>query len=256
MNYSSIYDSLIQRARSRQLEAGIFIEKHHVIPKCIGGSDASENIVNLTPEEHYVAHQLLMKLHPGVRELAFAAHLMTTHHSGKRNTNKSYGWIKKKLYGNPEGYSLPEETRIKMSKSRKGKKHSEETKRKISEANKGKKRSDDVRKAMSDRQMGVKKGPNKTPRSEEHSRKIAEALKGRKLPDEVKIKLSESRKGIPVSEEAKLKISKANRGRVFSEEHRAKISAARKGVKASEEAKQKMRDAHAKRNALKNVVFI
>ena len=57
MNYSAIYDSLINRARLRALTS--YKEGHHIVPKCMGGTDDKDNLVDLTPEEHYLAHQLL-----------------------------------------------------------------------------------------------------------------------------------------------------------------------------------------------------
>lgn len=64
MNYQKHYELLIERAKSRTL-AGYF-ERHHIIPKCMGGSDEPENIANLAPEEHFVAHQLLVKIYPEI----------------------------------------------------------------------------------------------------------------------------------------------------------------------------------------------
>ena len=58
----------------------------------MNGSDEPENIVNLTPEEHYVAHQLLIKMHPGNSAIVFAAYMMTVGRIG----NKLYGWLRKK----------------------------------------------------------------------------------------------------------------------------------------------------------------
>jgi hypothetical protein len=90
MDYCKIYNSLINRARNRTLEC--YSEKHHVIPKCMGGSDESFNIVKLTPEEHYVAHQLLLKIYLNSPQLVYAANMMTV----GRTTNKIYGWIKRR----------------------------------------------------------------------------------------------------------------------------------------------------------------
>lgn len=79
MNYSYHYDRLITRARCRILSG--YRERHHVIPRCMGGTDAIDNLVNLTPEEHYVAHQLLVKMYPGIRGLIFAIVLMSNGNS-------------------------------------------------------------------------------------------------------------------------------------------------------------------------------
>lgn len=76
MDYAAIYARLVARAKSRVLTG--YREKHHVIPKCLGGSDDDENVVELTVEEHYVAHQLLLKMYPAENGLLFAAMFMTT----------------------------------------------------------------------------------------------------------------------------------------------------------------------------------
>lgn len=57
--YASWYWSLINRAKSRSLPHHIYKERHHIIPRCMGGSNQSVNLVNLTAKEHYIAHLLL-----------------------------------------------------------------------------------------------------------------------------------------------------------------------------------------------------
>lgn len=94
MNYRKHYENLIKRAQSRVLTA--YTESHHIIPRCMGGTDESENLVNLTPEEHYVAHQLLVKIYPNNVGLICAAMLMTGHKNKQRAQNKVYGWLKRK----------------------------------------------------------------------------------------------------------------------------------------------------------------
>jgi hypothetical protein len=89
MNYQKHYNLLIERAKYRVLKS--YTEKHHIIPECIGGSNAKDNLVRLTPEEHYVAHQLLVKMYPDNAKLIFAAHMLN-----KGRNNKLYGWIRKK----------------------------------------------------------------------------------------------------------------------------------------------------------------
>ena len=91
MNYKKIYDSLIEKCRQRMIVEGC-VERHHIIPRCLGGEDSRENIVSMTPEEHYVAHQLLVKIHPKNYRLSLAAHMMTVN----RPSNKMYGWLKRR----------------------------------------------------------------------------------------------------------------------------------------------------------------
>jgi len=90
MNYTRIYEQLIDRSRDRVITG--YIEKHHIVPRCCGGTDKPSNIVKLTPEEHYLAHQLLVKIHPSNTGLAQAAAMMIP----SRPSNKMYGWLKKR----------------------------------------------------------------------------------------------------------------------------------------------------------------
>ena len=94
MNYERIYESLIEKAKNRVPPEG-YIERHHIIPRCLGGEDAEDNLVALTPEEHYLAHQMLVKIHPDEGSLIYAANKMCVGHKGRRN-NKRYGWLKRR----------------------------------------------------------------------------------------------------------------------------------------------------------------
>ena len=95
MNYQKHYDALIERARHRTISG--YSEQHHVVPKCLGGDDSVDNLVRLTAEEHYVAHQLLVKIHPDNSKLIYAACLMSHSPIGERINNKMFGWLKRKL---------------------------------------------------------------------------------------------------------------------------------------------------------------
>lgn len=115
MDYEKHYTVLIERAKNRILDTNVYFEKHHITPKCLGGTNAQDNIVRLFPEEHYIAHQLLVKMNPTNLKLIYALNIMST--STKyvsRQNNKRYGWARKKFV-----------------ELQRGKKHSEETKRKI-----------------------------------------------------------------------------------------------------------------------------
>lgn len=100
MNYNKIYNQIIERAKDRELEC--YTEKHHIIPRCMGGSDEESNLAKLTPEEHYVCHQLLVKIHPGNSKLIYAANMMCA-----KRDNKSYGWIRRRLSEAKRGKKMP-----------------------------------------------------------------------------------------------------------------------------------------------------
>ena len=57
--YKKWYDMIIENAQNRQIKG--YKERHHIIPKCLGGSNKKENLVDLTAREHFVCHWLLTK---------------------------------------------------------------------------------------------------------------------------------------------------------------------------------------------------
>lgn len=83
MNYKHIYNELIFKTKNRTL-AG-YSETHHIIPKCLGGSDDVENLVELSGREHFVAHLLLARIHGGT--LWHAVNMMS---NMKKYTNRVY----------------------------------------------------------------------------------------------------------------------------------------------------------------------
>lgn len=70
MDHQRIYNEIIDRALLRRVEG--YTEKHHIIPKCLGGSNDKINIVRLTAREHFLCHWLLFRAYPHNRKLAIA----------------------------------------------------------------------------------------------------------------------------------------------------------------------------------------
>lgn len=68
MNYQKIYYSIIEKSKNRIQTEGIF-EKHHIIPKSLGGNNSKENIAKLTPREHFICHWLLWKFTKGISKM-------------------------------------------------------------------------------------------------------------------------------------------------------------------------------------------
>ena len=97
MNYKKHYDNLILKAQNRNLNKSIYVEQHHIIPKCLGGVNRKSNLVLLLPHEHFVAHQLLVKINPTHAGLKYALFKMTLSTAKMKRNNKQYGWIKKQL---------------------------------------------------------------------------------------------------------------------------------------------------------------
>jgi len=96
VNYQKHYNKLIFRSPKTKPNVGYF-ERHRIIPGCLGGKYIDENIVWLTPEEHYVAHQFLVKIYPDNKKLIFAAKMMTVSDGIQKRGNKLYGWLRRKF---------------------------------------------------------------------------------------------------------------------------------------------------------------
>jgi hypothetical protein len=60
--YTAWYYNIINYAKSRTLLADVYTEKHHIIPKSLGGDNSKDNLVKLTAKEHFICHLLLPKM--------------------------------------------------------------------------------------------------------------------------------------------------------------------------------------------------
>ena len=87
-DYKKHYKALVGRAASR-IKQG-YTERHHITPKCLGGDECPDNLVELTAREHYIAHLMLVKIHTGNSKLVFAAHMMTIDRYGRRIGNSLF----------------------------------------------------------------------------------------------------------------------------------------------------------------------
>jgi hypothetical protein len=75
MNYQLIHDSIIDKAKTRVLPKETYTERHHIKPRCMGGTDDKSNLVDLTAKEHFIVHKLLVEIHPDVDGLVLAYYL-------------------------------------------------------------------------------------------------------------------------------------------------------------------------------------
>ena len=80
MQYLNIYNQLIEKAKHRDTPKPY--EKHHIIPKSLGGANNTLNLVKLTIREHFFAHRLLTKIHSGKaqKKMWFAYYRLSNRH--------------------------------------------------------------------------------------------------------------------------------------------------------------------------------
>lgn len=125
MNYALAYEQLVQKAKDRTVVPSA-IERHHILPKSMGGNNAKENIVFLTPREHYIAHHLLWKIHKNISmRRAFWCMMVIKNNNRKYKVNSKTYEILRVAQANEmrvlrAGVKDSDETRAKKSKSHTG----------------------------------------------------------------------------------------------------------------------------------------
>jgi hypothetical protein len=234
--YKKWYDSIIAQATIRTTTLS-YSEDHHIIPRSLGGTNDSSNIVNLSAREHFICHMLLTKCTTGTdrHKMLYAANMMSQiardYQHRYTPTSRLYEMLKKE-FGRIHserllGRKLTDEHKAKISEAGKGRVASKETIQKRTEKTTGKKRTFEQKETMRIAQLNRKK------KTEEEkaliSKKISESLKGKSTgpkSEETKQKLSQAltgkTKGVPKTEETKQKMRKPK-----SEAHRKAISEAR-----------------------------
>ena len=206
--YTKWYYNIIDQARTRSIDKSIYTERHHIIPKSLGGDNSPENLSRLTAREHLVCHKLLVHMlppGPSKRKMIMARFRMT--HKSKNNqryavSSREYErfkieWTKalsESKKGKP-GFKRSIETRSKMSTSRKGRTFSIESREKMRLAALGRKHTQETK--------------------EKFARRTSNRL------------------GAVLSEETKEKMRKAAKGRIFSEQHKLALKKAAKNRKST-----------------------
>jgi|694.fasta_scaffold47273_3 hypothetical protein len=187
--YSKYYYNIVSEAKSRILGHDTYVEKHHIIPRSLGGTNDPENIVKLTAKEHLICHQLLIRMTNGIQKskMAFAAWRMvfsSNKHKRFKVTARVYESIKlemsKAAKERSRFYKHSEESKQKIAESKLGKSRTVTWGEKIAKANTGKKRSPltaETKEKISQSLIGRKLGPI----SESHRQKVAESKKGKKI---------------------------------------------------------------------------
>ena len=90
MDYKNIYYSIIERHRNQS----DITEKHHIIPKSLGGDDTPENLVEVSPRVHYILHLLLYKMTSGNDRKKMWYAIWNMSNQGKIKTGSMYQFIR------------------------------------------------------------------------------------------------------------------------------------------------------------------
>jgi len=86
--YTTWYNNIVQRAKTRSLTE--YKERHHIIPRSLGGSDLQSNLVDLTAKEHFICHLLLPKMTYGKtkEKMVYAAWNMANQENSQQTRHK------------------------------------------------------------------------------------------------------------------------------------------------------------------------
>ena len=141
------YIDRILTLRNNKEDNENFQERHHIIPKCMGGSNDEQNLIYLYPQEHYYAHKLLAEENKEINSLQYAWWCMCS-------TN---GEPSREAFITPEEYAearkrvseLVSKNRRGINNPNYGKKFTEDHRKKIGASKIGKPRPKEVIEKMS-----------------------------------------------------------------------------------------------------------
>jgi hypothetical protein len=112
-HYIKRYRKFIQNIKSSEprIISG-YTETHHILPRCLHGKDTKENLIKLTPREHFLAHWLLWKAYPDYFPLA-SAFLQMNNKNPKLEfkgfqgqiTSRTYQRLKTEVYNRLKEYT-------------------------------------------------------------------------------------------------------------------------------------------------------
>ena len=196
--YRKWYNNIINCANSRIVEG--YTERHHIVPKSLGGTDDVSNLVKLTAREHFICHLLLTKFTTGHNKKLMNFAL------GKFIQNSP---LQQRIFNSWEYGKIRES----ISTARTGHKHSEETKKKMSEKAKGR------------TPWNKGKSTSGLTHSEDSNKKRSVTLTGRKRSNEFCLKVSAGKRGHTAG----------MAGKHHSEETKKKMSTSMQGARGSQQ---------------------
>lgn len=225
MDYKRIYAEFIKARREREPSLSGYTERHHIIPRCMGGGDEPANLIRLTAGDHFFAHLLLAKAHGGPLWYAVNALIRGSSIGGRRD-DLSFALRGRRWY---------ERTKIEFSAA-----HSKRMKGRFTgEAHPmyGKPCSPVALEKLNAR-LASGYNPMQSPEARE---KVSKALKGRVYSAETIQRMSSARMGKPLSLAVRANMSAGHKGKKLSAATIAKIVALNTGKRRTPEQVEAMR---------------
>lgn len=89
-HYMKTYEEFIKNilnTRGRFACGNKYHERHHILPRCMNGTDDEDNLIDLFAREHFEAHRLLALENPDNNKLVFAWNMMSVKGRAKNRYN-------------------------------------------------------------------------------------------------------------------------------------------------------------------------
>lgn len=123
MDYQKMYKNIVERAKSQNRKKlkktdvqYAYYENHHILPKCLDGTNDKDNLVLLTAREHFICHKLLVYIYPKNRNLIYAYTLLAFNKKKERKISSREYELAKSI----RKISLTAEIKKNISKGLKG----------------------------------------------------------------------------------------------------------------------------------------
>jgi hypothetical protein len=179
--YTKWYFSIIDSAQLSNISG--YTERHHIIPKSIGGSNDKTNIVKLTPKQHFICHRLLVKMTEGKtrQKMVYAFWIMSNKKRLHLVTSNSYSSAKNLIQEIMSNRIISDEFRQKCRTRQLGKKMLPQTQEALLKANLGKslntESKEKIRKSVKNWYENNKNTRIGEKRTEEQKKRMSEARK-------------------------------------------------------------------------------
>ena len=208
--YERWYSDLMSTRKTRILPKSVYAERHHIIPRCLGGTDDADNIVRLLTKEHFIAHLLLARIHSGkdgMRMVHALRRMLTGNQSHRYIPNsRTYQTIRTLSMEKCSGENNPMWGKTGENHPSYGKHeqiYTEEFRKKVGEKSKGRVWTEEQRAKRKAAQIAYWADPEnrkkqsvklkQVERTEEWNKKISEGQKGRIHSPETRAKISQAR---------------------------------------------------------------
>lgn len=191
--YQKIYNSIINRGLTRGLDKSsvdYYVEIHHIIPKCMGGTDDATNLVMLTGREHVICHMLLERIYPDNPKIVYAIQRISTSSTGKHLSPRQVEYIRKRFSEIRKDQEKTREMREKISNTLKEYFKDPEVKKIHGEKMKSRVITEEWKQHISQALTGRKKPqkkPNLSPELREKKAELCRNRVGEKHPNSRKV---------------------------------------------------------------------